>query len=567
MSNADAAEPRPTLPFPGETAPTSGRAAAVDVLLGDWSLGLSGPPKPHNLPAPTLLGAAPSEGSSLPPPARPRSEPSVATVEEPVESPDDWRASEAEPEPSQAVQLASARAAALVELRAEESGPAPLAGARTDPDLESLEYPQGSISQELGVIEFHDEEPAASSQPALEAAPAPDPARAEAGPEEASFVESVPPPAAEPLHQETLAQTASAEGNREPAGVAPAAEPAREAAPTSSSELAQSAAAPPPHEESWLAAPEAASAGVWESAAAAASPGWVASEPAAESQAESSAWTLPSPADEPDGTWAGPVARAAEADGTWAGPVAAADAGWGAPVAAPSADWSMPAAAPASSWTAHAAPPSAPEVSWTSAADPAADPASDLPAADPPAAGDPPPPGSKDSPFGSLPIGASLSDDEEIIEDPDLPVAVEEIDEPAQPAQSQVAPALAGLELWGEHRVAVHTRGGNTKRGVVRNVDLAQPQFSLQPQGGGSAETVSHAEVKAIFFMLPPGEKAQAGSGERVRVTFPDGRTIEGNRDGTEGQHGFFLVPADAQRTNTRRIYVARDAVSELRAL
>jgi len=52
-----------------------------------------------------------------------------------------------------------------------------------------------------------------------------------------------------------------------------------------------------------------------------------------------------------------------------------------------------------------------------------------------------------------------------------------------------------------------------------------------------------------------------------VKVTFADGRSIEGERDGSEGEHGFFLVPADAARTNTWRIYVAREATAEVRDL
>jgi len=47
-------------------------------------------------------------------------------------------------------------------------------------------------------------------------------------------------------------------------------------------------------------------------------------------------------------------------------------------------------------------------------------------------------------------------------------------------------------------------------------------------------------------------------------VTFADGRVIEGTREGAEAKHGFFLIPTDAARTNTRRIYVARDATSEI---
>ena len=114
--------------------------------------------------------------------------------------------------------------------------------------------------------------------------------------------------------------------------------------------------------------------------------------------------------------------------------------------------------------------------------------------------------------------------------------------------------------MRGEHRVAVHTRGGRTLRGTLRDVDLSKSQFPFLPQGGREAESIFHSDVKAIFFMLAPGEKPHAGEGGKVRVTFADGRVIEGTREGADAKHGFFLVPTDAARTNTRRIYVAREA-------
>jgi len=104
-------------------------------------------------------------------------------------------------------------------------------------------------------------------------------------------------------------------------------------------------------------------------------------------------------------------------------------------------------------------------------------------------------------------------------------------------------------------------------RGSVRDIDLSKAQFPLAPQGGGEAQPLYHTDVKAIFFMLAPGEKAKQGEGKRVRVTFSDGRSIDGHREGGEGKHGFFIVPLDAQRTNTRRIYVAREATSDVRDL
>jgi hypothetical protein len=143
---------------------------------------------------------------------------------------------------------------------------------------------------------------------------------------------------------------------------------------------------------------------------------------------------------------------------------------------------------------------------------------------------------------------------------PDLPAPV---DEDAPPMASGRR-ARAGSVVPGEHRVAIHTRGGRTLRGSVTDLDLAGPQFPLQPQGGGSTELVPQAEVKAIFFMLAPGDPPTVPDGGRVRVTLSDARSIEGHRDGEEGPQGFFLVPIDAQKTNTKRIYVSRAAVAHL---
>jgi hypothetical protein len=136
------------------------------------------------------------------------------------------------------------------------------------------------------------------------------------------------------------------------------------------------------------------------------------------------------------------------------------------------------------------------------------------------------------------------------------------IDEP-EPERGPVPTGL--LAIPGEHRVAVHTRAGRTRRGVVRDIDLAAESFLLLPQAGGPPELIHASEVKAIFFMLQPGERPGPGDGHQLRVTFEDGRTIEGVRDGVEAPDGFFLVPGDAARTNTRRIFIARAAVQELR--
>jgi hypothetical protein len=171
--------------------------------------------------------------------------------------------------------------------------------------------------------------------------------------------------------------------------------------------------------------------------------------------------------------------------------------------------------------------------------------------------------------FGPPEELASPEDFLKPVEDDDPNLLVPLDDPPPGPPKATLAvlkPAgLGTLEVPGEHRVAVHTRGGRTRRGSVKDIDLGKAQFALLPQGGGAAEPVYHAEVKAVFFMLAPGEKPRAAEGGKVRVTFADGRTIEGHRDGADAKHGFFLIPVDAAKTNTRRIYIAREACSEIK--
>src|SRR5439155_1252678 len=183
-------------------------------------------------------------------------------------------------------------------------------------------------------------------------------------------------------------------------------------------------------------------------------------------------------------------------------------------------------------------------------------------------------PGAANDLFGSVPAGGSLgsNDDdlgppeelaapEEVLrpvaiddDDPDLPQATgEPAKTRAQPLAAWRPTAVNAMAVDGEHRVAVHTRGGRTLRGTMRDVDLSKSQFPLVPQGGGEPEAVYRAEVKAIFFMLAPGEPAHAGDGGKVRVTFADGRVIEGIRDGAEAEKlGQVSKPASHQHEEQR---------------
>jgi len=356
-----------------------------------------------------------------------------------------------------------------------------------------------------------------------------------------------PPPAAWDMHPPATPMAAEDAWSAPP----PAAEPVTEWKAEAPAEDWQEIKRPQPE----MAAPPPANWGTLSSG-----PDW-SSEPPPQTAAADESWgSAPPPSSE----------------SAWdAAPAPAAAGAWEAPATTEEAEWTPPAPAPAAASSWSAAPVGASALEQMDSEPPDIEPT----------------PGAAEELFGSVPVGASLSGDEsddlgppeelaspeEFLkpvelsdDDADLLVPVEEDapPPPRPPAQTLAAmrPAAVGaLEVQGEHRVAVHTRGGRTRRGTVSDIDLGKSQFSLVPQGGGAAEPIYHAEVKAIFFMLAPGEKLKPADGGKVRVTFADGRSIEGHRDGAEAKHGFFLVPADAARTNTRRIYVAREATTDVK--
>lgn len=134
--------------------------------------------------------------------------------------------------------------------------------------------------------------------------------------------------------------------------------------------------------------------------------------------------------------------------------------------------------------------------------------------------------------------------------DEDLPVAVPEADaNPERPSY-----------LTGEPRVVVHTLAGRVKRGTLRSSDLGEAELRLASPVGGE-ERIAIGEVKAVFFMLSPGEQPPIAPGGRVRITLSDGRQLDGFREGDGPGGGVFIVPLDASRTNTRAIFVCGDAI------
>jgi hypothetical protein len=113
----------------------------------------------------------------------------------------------------------------------------------------------------------------------------------------------------------------------------------------------------------------------------------------------------------------------------------------------------------------------------------------------------------------------------------------------------------------GEHRVIIHTLEGQVKRGTIRDADLLDEVISLEQQSGFAPEQIPGKRVKAIFFMLTAGARQPQGEGQKIRVTFNDGRQVAGFSQDFKGTTpGFFVIPAD-QRTNTARIFIYRSSV------
>lgn len=144
---------------------------------------------------------------------------------------------------------------------------------------------------------------------------------------------------------------------------------------------------------------------------------------------------------------------------------------------------------------------------------------------------------------------------------PAPPVSTQPFDLSGAPLRQDDLPVV----ISGEHRVILHTVEGGVKRGSIRDCDLSGAVISLAT-APGTAETVQRERAKAVFFMLAPGSRAPAPEGQKVRVTFRDGRQVAGfSKDFKSLAVGFFVVPAD-NRTNTERIFIYRHAVSAVTA-
>jgi hypothetical protein len=331
----------------------------------------------------------------------------------------------------------------------------------------------------------------------------------------------------------------------------------------------------PPAPAAWAAPAAPSVAAGW----AAATPSWNAPAPA-----PTAAWNAPAPA-----AWSEPLPPATTP--SWTAPAPAA--GWQPRATPPAAnDWMEPAApggwsaeppawnapAPADEWAAEPATNEPP--SWLEPVAVEQTGRTDLHAAPYPAAVDEPEmivaPASEFLAEAAAQSGWSgeAGGWQAPAAEPDWQAAAQAAAS-GWDSQAATEPALAPVAGWGaiaapmqplpivlpgEYRVVLHTLEGGVKRGIATDIDLASDAVGLS-QGPGlpAAEIIPFSRAKALFFMLQPGERPAVADGRRVKVTFVDGRQVEGVL-GEEMGPGFFLLPTEA-RTSTARVFVLSHAV------
>lgn len=127
------------------------------------------------------------------------------------------------------------------------------------------------------------------------------------------------------------------------------------------------------------------------------------------------------------------------------------------------------------------------------------------------------------------------------------------------------------------HRIVVRYKTGEVRRGTTSDFRPNCSSFTLtEALADGSTRDVDVVleELKAVFFVITlegdrdySEKKLQTPSnpvGKRVLVTFKDGESLRGTTLGTNlTRNGFLLFPADT-RSNNKRIFVVRSAVSRM---
>ena len=576
---SDAAQPWST----DETAAPSPAAAKVadahgtGLLDGDWSEGLAGATRAHGLPIPLHItpGAAPV---MLPAPSRRSAEELVAEAAGRL--------------PAEAMRTEQASAAALFTVSPERSAPI-----LAEPSIQVSNFDAEATSVSVHVDAGLEAEPAGASAASAPASTRAPPTEPTSHFEPSSHAQ--PPTYVEPSSHLEPSGHAEPSGNAEPSGHA--AHP--EGQPSLNAEDAAQVAAPaddagsihvmpaagsfeeaPGGRDSGFAAPpRERSAEVFPPLSALPDlPRLSASDPLAEQVAIDIRRALaaedpanPQASKTPPDVWAallqgsppaaavvsqplpdttqvsypapGYEAQAPQASEPYPEPIAAPAAA--ASAASPADLWAQSTAAAGPDVWAASAPP---ENAWAAGPEAAAGPDWGAVASSPADAWEPPlatpplvVPFSEDTTLESQREAAAASNSED-----DLPVAIPDPEPfPGRPAY-----------LSGEPRVVVHTLAGRVKRGTLRSSDLGEAELRLKSPVGHE-EKIAIGEVKAVFFMLSPGEQPPIQPGGRIRITLSDGRQLDGFRESDGPGGGVFIVPIDASRTNTRAIFVCGDAI------
>jgi hypothetical protein len=107
-------------------------------------------------------------------------------------------------------------------------------------------------------------------------------------------------------------------------------------------------------------------------------------------------------------------------------------------------------------------------------------------------------------------------------------------------------------------KVILRYRDGRTERVQLEPIDPARGSLTAIRDDGENAE-VSFSELKAVFFPHIAEESREEASGMQISVEFNDGEVIRGTAQYNPERNGFFLYPAD--RNKSDRIFIVNAAI------
>lgn len=109
-----------------------------------------------------------------------------------------------------------------------------------------------------------------------------------------------------------------------------------------------------------------------------------------------------------------------------------------------------------------------------------------------------------------------------------------------------------------QNEVVLRYRDGRTERATLADIDADEQLVRVQ-HWNGSAEDVSFASLKAVFYPRRPEATLEHADGSTIAVEFADGEVIRGTAQYNPERNGFFLFPHD--RSKNERIYVVNSAI------